>query len=228
MLAGRIGEVEVRVADAGVDAQPERQATDASRCRRSCADRVEDHLVGDLGDRGELVGVPGDAVGVHLLAEPLAAEARLVQRAARRAVEVLGSSDSNTPHVEKHLRASTDLAPDSSRTRPTISRLLLEAALVDQVVGRAKGHAQLLDGDGKQGGRRRNCERGWRRRYPKTGVAFPSNVAGDRPEAESLRAREGLCREAAGLRASRSVRDVVDRNTPTRSIWSWSSCSRAR
>ena len=57
----------------------------------------------------------------------------------------------NTPHVEKHLRASTDFAPDVVADAADDLQVVLEAALVDQVVRRAKVHARLLDGDGKQG-----------------------------------------------------------------------------
>ena len=147
MLARRVGEVEGRVADPGVDAQPDWQATDRGTVTLELGHRVEDHLVGDLGDGDDLIGIPRDAVRVHLLAELLAAEARLVQRAARCAVEVPAHQPEHTPRGEA-LEGQHGLGAGLVTYAADDLQVLLEATFVDQVVGRAKGHAQVLDGTG--------------------------------------------------------------------------------
>ena len=92
MLARRVGEVEGRVADAGVDPQPDRQAIDARRRKRSSWPiELKITLSAMSLTAATSSAIPSDAVSVHLLAELLAAEPSLVQRAARRAVEVLGA-----------------------------------------------------------------------------------------------------------------------------------------
>ncbi len=138
----------MRVAEAGVDAQ-RRPAGHRPRgtVPLQLRHRVEDHLVGDLGDGDDLIGIPGDAVRVHLLAELLAAEARLVQRAARRAVQVPAHQPEHAPGGEA-LQREHGLGAGLVTYAADDLQVLLEAALVDQVVGGAKGHAQVLDGTG--------------------------------------------------------------------------------
>ena len=63
---GRVGEIEVGGAHARIDPHADRYVTHERSERLQLADRVEDHLVGERGDGGDLVGVPGHAVGVDL------------------------------------------------------------------------------------------------------------------------------------------------------------------
>ena len=79
--------------------------------------------------------VKAGAVDVHLAAELLAAQARLVQAAGAGAGQV-AADQREEANMEKALSASRILRRCARCTAPSSSRLLREQRLVDDVAGR--------------------------------------------------------------------------------------------
>ncbi len=129
----RVGKVERRMADSRVDPQPELRTIDVVGEAVELGQRVEDHLVGERADRRDLLGGERHAVGVHLPAELLAAEASLVQRTTGRPVEVRPHQTEDAPGREA-LERQHRLRPRLVANSPDDLEVAHQSTLVDQVV----------------------------------------------------------------------------------------------
>jgi hypothetical protein len=96
----RVGQVEMGMADARIHAQADAESPHVLLEGRELGERVEDDLVGEGSDPADLGGGPGDAVSVDFLAELFAAQARLGQGTAGRAVHVLLHQAEDAPGGE--------------------------------------------------------------------------------------------------------------------------------
>jgi hypothetical protein len=89
VAARRVGEVKVRVADAGIDTQAERQFSRVAVEPLKLRYGIEDNGIGELFYPEQFALRPGNAVGVGLAAEFFASEPRFEKRARRGAVHVM-------------------------------------------------------------------------------------------------------------------------------------------
>jgi hypothetical protein len=138
VLAGGVGEVEVRVADPRVDAHPDLEPLDVLMEGLELRDRVEDDLVGVLLHLPDVFGREADAVGVRLLAELLVAQPGLVQPAAGGAVHVLAHEREDRPGGEA-LERQHRLRPREVANALDDLEIPQQLAFVDQVIGGCGG-----------------------------------------------------------------------------------------
>ena len=85
------------ITDAGIDPKPDFQAAYAVMEPVQLRDGIEYYLVGKLANRFDLFSGISNAVGMHLLAEFLAAEPRFEERTAGCAVHVLAHQIEHAP-----------------------------------------------------------------------------------------------------------------------------------